>query len=97
MVVFAGSLAFERVGGIVRNLVRPHGAYLSIVFGKSNQRLEQPASDNSPAATLSITVTTSGSGASKSHPFKPRKTSIAKKAALLFPSRYGWLRAKPKP
>jgi hypothetical protein len=33
----AGSLAFERVGGIVRDCVRPAVASLFVVFGKSNE------------------------------------------------------------
>ena len=44
IVVSASSLAFGRVGGIVRHRVRSAGASPSVVFGKSNQRLEQAAS-----------------------------------------------------
>lgn len=37
----AGSLAFERVAEIVRHRVRPAGASLSMVFGKSNKAMQR--------------------------------------------------------
>ena len=60
----AGSLGFERVGGIVRNRVRPAVPSLFIVFGKSNEALNQMVA-SLPLVSASVGPTAARSDAGR--------------------------------
>lgn len=53
----------------------------------ARSQVASSSSEQRRSATASMVVTTSASGASTSQPLRPRKTSIARKAMRLFPSR----------
>jgi hypothetical protein len=60
-VTSASSLAFERLGGIVRNRIRRVVASLFVVFGKSNEALNQMVAS---LPLVSASVRRSGLGCS---------------------------------